>query len=108
MSPGDQIIPSLSIWRFCPRGVKSLGGEAARGMGRKRPCPGFAARCGGSAAKTFDPTRTKPPATQANPGGLGGLGGLGRGIPYENNGVDRRTFYLLRGRGFIAFLPLGY
>ena len=26
---------SLRSWRFCLRGVKSLGGEAARGMGRK-------------------------------------------------------------------------
>ena len=45
----------LRSWRSWSRGVKSVGGEAARGLGRKRL----------KNRQNFDPVRTKPPATHA-------------------------------------------
>ena len=58
-------ISSLRGWRFCSHGVKSFGGGATTTSGvaassRFRP---YSSR--GFAAKTFDPARPKPPATQA-------------------------------------------
>ena len=46
---------------FCRAGSKVLAAKPREERGES----GFAARCGGSAAKTFDPARTNPPATQA-------------------------------------------